>query len=1470
MKPSTRLWASIRSSVWPSDARRAALGAAAGTDEAPLRSSLYTAEQMVQHARSLAAAHELTRSHAPDRLLPRLASNEKVLVEVWTLLMRNAQMRHRETPAGEWLLDNFYLIEEEIRTAKRHLPPGYSRELPRLRTGPSAGLPRVYDLALHSVAHGDARLGRGALSSFVASYQTVNVLQLGELWAIPIMLRLALIENLRRLAARIAARRDERDLANVWADKMLDVAESNPKDLILVIADMARSDPALTSPFVAELARRLQGRSTALALPLTWIEQRLAESHQTIERLVHIEGQDQAAAQVSVSNSIGSLRLLEAMDWRAFVESLSPVEQVLCGDPADFYAQMDFATRDSYRHAVERIGRSGSRSEVAVANAAVELAGRVLAKGTADAGPSTHVGHYLIGAGQAELERVCGVRLPLRRRIGRLAARHPLRLYGSSIVALTFMLSAGVVWWAARGLDMPFTSILPGVLLLPAAVVLLLAQSQLAVALTNWAAALLARPRLLPRMDYSLGIPEASRTLVVVPTLLGSEKGIEDLAEQLEVRFVANREAGLHFGLLTDFHDAAGETDDRDDVLLRLAREKIEALNRKHDSSENGEHAGDRFFLLHRPRVWNPGERVWMGRERKRGKLADLNALLRGRARAGPGERFSLIVGDTALLQRVRYVITLDTDTQLPRDAARQLVATMAHPLNRPRFGGSRDRMRVVGGYGILQPRVGISLPSANRSRYARLFGGELGIDPYTRAVSDVYQDLFGEGSFIGKGIYDVDAFERVMGDRLPDNRILSHDLLEGCYARSGLVSDVQLVEESPARYDMDVGRRHRWIRGDWQVVGWLMPMLRVPVDPPALDAPGPRGAVWMRNPLSGLSRLKIADNLRRSLAPAALTLLLLFGWAALPSPWVWTLAGLAILFAPPLVAALVDLLRKPAELRLGQHGLAVARSVRRQLGQATLSLACLPYEAAFSLDAVGRTVARLWVTRRRLLQWQPSSEAARRHQADGIADLLRTTRRLWIGPGLAAMTFVVVAAHRPAALWFAVPVLVLWFVSPAIVWWVSQPLQRRPFPLNAEQTLHLRSLARRTWAFFDTYVAAQDHFLPPDNMQELPVETVAHRTSPTNIGLSLLASLAAHDFGYITLGQLIERTGATLDTMDRLETYQGHFLNWYDTQSLQPLRPRYVSTVDSGNLVGHLLTLRAGLQQLSEAPPRLGPLLDGLGDTLRLLQQARGPDRPGSALDDFATRLNRAVMTAAPPPTRDTLGATLDALSGCAAAVARELAAAAEGATPAGETGDTVKRARVDALRWAQALQAQCSAALAEVRLGAPAEDLLNPSAGADAMVAAARHAALSDLAERAGRMAQMDFRLLYDPARNLLVIGYNVDDHRRDAGHYDLLASEVRLASFVAIAQGQMPQANWFALGRQLDHRGRQPGAAVVERVDVRVPDADAGHAELRRTRCSTRPCKRRSGTRSATVASATCPGAFRSRATTPPTPT
>ena len=1413
--------------------------------ESPLRAELFSADQMERHGKSLAASHRLAPGRVSDQLLARLADNEHVLTEVSDLLTAAVTANRRITPAAEWLLDNFYLIDEQIRTARRHLPKGYSRELPGLASGASARLPRVYDLALEAISHGDGRVDAESLTRFVAAYQTVSPLRLGELWAFPIMLRLALIENLRRVGSRIAAGTIDRNRADGWADRMIEVAEQDPKSLILVIADMARSSPPMVSSFVAELARRLQGQSPALALPLTWIEQRLSESGLTIEQLVQSETQEQAGDQVSISNSIGSLRFLGSMDWSDFVEAMSFVEQKLREDPGGFYGGMDFATRDRYRHVVEQIAKRSRLSESEVARKAIQLAHEGAARsagGGDDFDRVSHVGYYLVDEGRARLERVVEMRVPPIEAVRRAAGHIPFVLYLGAIALVTGGLTAALAAKAAAGGA-------TGALLVATGILALLATSALAVAMVNWVAILVVAPRPLSRMDFAHGLPSNARTLVVVPTMLTDAADIESLVEGIEVRFLANRDGHLHFGLLTDFQDAAEETLSADGPLLALAREGIEALNRKYgsateeaddgtDRGADGGHDGGHFLLLHRPRRWNPQERLWMGYERKRGKLADLNAFLRGGAR----DRFSLVVGDTTALSEVKYVITLDTDTQLPRDSAREFVAAMEHPLNRPHFQAAGKRIRtsrVTGGYAILQPRVAASLVGANRSWYARLHSGEPGIDPYTRTVSDVYQDVFGEGSYIGKGIYDVDAFERALGGRFPENRILSHDLLEGCYARSGLMSDAELYEEHPARYATDMKRRHRWVRGDWQLAGWVLP--RVPGN----------GGRREKNPLSVLSQWKLLDNLRRSLLPGALTLLLLLGWTVLATPWFWTAAVIGILLIPVICAFALDMMRKSEEVMLKQHLGATARSAARALARETLTLAFLPYEASVNLDAIARSAWRMLVSHRRLLEWTPSRDEARRSghgvDTDRSGGLTASFRSMWIAPVVASGAAIASAAAGTGALAASAPILCLWFASPVIAWWISRPLLRREAKLTAEQLHFLRGLSRKTWAFFEAFVGPDDHWLPPDNYQEHPVDVVAHRTSPTNMGLALLANLAAYDFGYIPAGTLVLRTTNALDTMEAMERHQGHFYNWYDTQTLQPLQPHYVSSVDSGNLAGHLLTLRVGLLAIPDRKIIEPRWFEGLSDTLQVLAQAAG-DAGASLLVPLRRHLESAYDSR--PATIEAARRWIERLTADAAEVAARFA---------GRVGDgSATAAAGEATWWSQALLRECRGMQDELLsrlpwLALPAapgrldslpqlrgiptlrelaaldadmsmaiEDRLaatmasSEPAGFEefrqALAEASRRAkeaigALERLALRAGDLARMDYDFLYDKARHLMAIGYNVGERRRDPGYYDLLASESRLSSFVAIAQGELPQENWFALGRRLTNAGGRP---------------------------------------------------------------
>ena len=663
--------------------------------------------------------------------------------------------------------------------------------------------------------------------------------------------------------------------------------------------------------------------------------------------------------------------------------------------------------------------------------------------------------------------------------------------------------------------------------------------------------------------------------------------------------------------------------------MLAHARAAVQALNESYRE--------DRpciFYLLHRPRLWNQFERLWMGYERKRGKLEQFNARLRGGAQTA----FSDIVGDQSILASIQYVITLDTDTQLPRDAARTLVGNLAHPLNRPVYDAGKGR--IVEGYAILQPRVSISMTSAGQSRFTKLFAGDSGLDPYTREVSDVYQDAFGEGSFIGKGIYDVDAFRQAVDGRFPENLILSHDLLESGYARSALVTDVELIEEHPASYAIEASRRYRWIRGDWQLAGWLLP--RVPGPPGLNGAQAKRQA----NPLSALSLWKLFDNLRRSLVAPALLALLAGGWLLSPGPvWSWILLVVAVVFLPALLSTVIELIRKPEERDWLVHLSLTNKSADRPIALALLTLAFLPYDTLICLGAILRSGVRMLFTRRGLLLWQLPSYASRNARST-LADFFR---EMWIAPVLAVALGVALAktlgAGQSAELLFSVPILLLWLASPVVGWWISQPLVSPAPDLSVDQRAFLRTSARRTWRFFADFVGPQDNWLPPDNFQEYPAPLVASRTSPTNIGMSLLADLAAYDFGYLTVGECLRRVGNTLASMEKLERYRGHFLNWYDTRTLQPLHPQYVSSVDSGNLAGSLLTLQAGLAELKNQPVLSSNALQGLQDTLQVLAE----QLPTSLPPVLAKKIRllqdtlRALTLDGPPQTLTAAAGALD-----------------------------------------------------------------------------------------------------------------------------------------------------------------------------------------------------------------------------------
>ena len=1310
-----------------------------------IRSEIFSAERLEQHAESLAAAQRVTaRPGAVRPLTARLQDNRRALLDAHRAIARAIGQGSAITPAAEWLVDNYHVVEAQIRQIDDDLPPGYYRQLPKLADGPLAGYPRVFGLAWAFVAHTDSRFDAHLLGRFVAAYQRVQPLTIGELWAIAITLRIVLVENLRRAAEQIASRRAVRQQADRLADRLLGVGAPLAEPLAAVLREW--DDEPLPTAFAVQLLQRLRDQDPEVTPALSWLEGRLSASGTTADAVVRDEHQRQGASSVTVRNVITSMRSISAIDWADLFESVSLVDAVLRSDAS--FGQTDFPTRDRYRQAIEELARGSKHTEIEIARRAVQAARNGNTPRERDPG------YPLISGGRRAFEAEIGYRAPMRAWPIRVSAAVGIRGYIAGVALLSVIILAWPLVALARAGGGAWT-------LVALAVCGIVIAVEAAMALANTSITSRFGAKILPALELRDGVPAKLRTLVVVPTMLTSLETLAAHLERLEIHHLASVDGDLSFALLSDWADAAAERVAGDDVLLDAAVEGVARLNRQYGPAP----AGERFLLLHRRRLWNPAQGVWMGWERKRGKLHELNRLLRGATDtnfvAAGGKPPGVPAG-------VRYVVTLDADTRLPRDAVRRLVGKMAHPLNVPRFDESSGR--VLEGYAVLQPRIAPSLPVGREgSIYQHLVSSASGIDPYASAVSDVYQDLCGEGSYVGKGIYDVDAFEAALAGRVPDNTLLSHDLFEGIFARAGLVSDVELVDEYPARYDVAAARTHRWARGDWQLLPWVLGGARAEDD-------------RRRRAIPLLGRWKMVDNLRRTLVAPASVLALMIGWSLpLRSAVIWTAFVVVALAIPTLPPVLAGLLPGRRGVSGRSHFRALRTDARLALSRTGLLLALLAHQAWSMSDAIGRTLYRMLVSRRGMLEWTTAAQA----QVSERLDLAGFYRHM-AGAVVIGVAAIGLAIAGQANALLAVPFGMLWILSPVLARRVSRPsrLARQP-PLADVEVRALRLIARRAWSYFETFVTSADHMLPPDNFQEDPRPTLAHRTSPTNLGLYLLSIVTARDFGWAGTLDTVERLEATLAAMAGLERFRGHFYNWYETRDLRPLEPRYVSSVDSGNLAAHLIALANACDDMAtqqESEPRLSA---GIADGMALLRESlRAPaDLPlDEALDTLVVQLRARPATPAE-------------LTGYLAELAVRAAAMKERAVAlAHERADG---ASAEVAAWAEATCQTIASHRRDHELAMQGTESLRQR--------------LDSLATTARAMAAaMRFDFLFDPERKLLSIGYRVQEGILDPSCYDLLASEARLASFVAIASGDLPARHWFRLGRAVTPV--EHGAALV----------------------------------------------------------
>ena len=1258
------------------------------------------------------------------------------------------------TPAGEWLLDNYHLIEEQIRKIHSDLPPRFYRELPKLADGPFIGYPRIFGMAWACIAHSDSRFDVETLRRFVRAYQLVQPLTIGELWAMAITLRIVLVENLRRAAESIVSGRVEREQADQVSDRLLGVngLAADPHALLRHY----EKHPGLSAAFVVQVVQRLRDQDPRVTPALHWLEAQLVARGTTSDEMVHSEHQQQGATNVTVRNIITSMRLISDVNWAEFFEDVSLVDAVLRENTA--LASMDFVTRNLYRSAIEALSRRSARSELEVAHAVVDAVRAAVASDPSES-RKHDPGYHLLGRGRRAFEHVIGYQARWSNWLGALNARlGPIGYIGTVLAVAACILAIALVELSLQKIAPSYLTAFALLGLIPAV--------DVAIALVNHAVARGFGATLLPGLALREGVPASMRTMVVVPTLLTTREALATQLERLEVHYLASSEGELHFALLTDWTDATTQNVPGDASLLKMAIDGIAHLNRLHGAPSSGE----RFYVLHRRRVWSEGQQRWMGWERKRGKLHELNWLLRGAA-----DTTFLDTGAPGVPAGVRYVITLDADTRLPREAVRRLIGKLAHPLNHPRFDATAGR--VVEGHAVLQPRVTPSLPTGREgSAFQRIFSSMTGIDSYGAAASDVYQDLFGEGSYSGKGIYDVDAFESALADRVPDGSLLSHDLFEGTFARAGLVSDIEVVEEFPSRYDVSAARNHRWARGDWQLLPWLLGR--------------PDAARRDTGPLPLLGRWKMLDNLRRTLSAPACILALLAGWLLpLNAALVWTVFVTMTIALPallPVIAAVVPRrgILARSHLRALSHDLAVA------CAQIALLFTFLAHQAWLMIDAIVRTLYRLGVSRRNLLEWVTAAQA----QLSSRLGFGGFYRRMSASVVIALIAMIVVDFAGFATVWVALPFVILWIAAPAIALRISKsPSVAGRLSTSAADRHALRLVARRTWRYFETFVTTAEHMLPPDNFQEDPRPVVAHRTSPTNIGLYLLCAVSARDFGWEGTLQIVERLEVTLATMQRLQRFRGHFYNWYDTRDLRPLEPPYVSSVDSGNLAAHLIAVANACRGWIGVPVAREVIISGIEDAVHLAREALRAlpdDRRTQTLtrQQLADALDAISMVLHEDAAVTSIRVWLEDADAHAAVLsdgARALAGEHEGA------------AYDDLLFWAEAAQRSIKSWQRDL---APAH---NAEPGLDQRLFAL------EATTRAMALA-MDFGFLLDSERKLLSIGYRVAEGTLEESCYDLLASEARLASFFSIAKNDVPARHWFRLGRAVTPIGY--GAALI----------------------------------------------------------
>lgn len=1305
-------------------------------------------------------------------LIASLDNSFKSIVSSYRILNSEYNKKSTLVQGAEWLLDNIHFIEKEYEDIKFNMPKKYFRELPVSTKGIFRGYPRVYNIAVEVVTHTEGRIEEGILEIFLRQYQQNTVLTTGELWALPIMLRIALLQNINKVCKMMVSTQEEREKANAFGDRILGAISNNSLEEELI--KIKEENIVFSYHFTERLVKILRDNGVKNNSLDNWISDNLNAHEINREKIIVLSQRKEANYSVTIGNSINSLRTVESLNWKRIFEKNSKVEEVLRNDPVRVYENMNFNSRDHYRHIVEKIARQNNFAESYVAHKAMECA----MEGQQEY--EKHVGYYLIDEGIGCLYKKLNIKYRGLQRIKNSLKGRAVSFYYNSIILLVIMLISVFFIWSLnhdKNISL-FRYIIAGI-------ATLIPLSEVVISILNWSITHLVTPSILPKIEFRDSIPEKYSCAIIIPTIVSSGLRGKELVENMEKYYLGNKDPNAYFILLGDLKDSKSQSDESDKLILDTCIKEVETLNERYCKD------GDKkFYFLCRHRMFNEKENLWLGWERKRGKIEEFNKLIRG----SKNTTYSIFNDNIDKLLKVKYVITLDADTVLPRDTLKILVGAMAHPLNKPYINPEENR--VLRGYGLMQPRISVATLSANKTYFSKIFSGETGIDIYTTAVSDVYQDLFGEGIFTGKGIYDVDVFNAMLSDKIPQNAVLSHDLLEGSYVRTALLTDVELIDGYPAYYNSSFKRLHRWVRGDWQLLPWLR----------------------KKSAINRLSKWKIFDNLRRSLiAPSMIILLVMSLSGILPDGTdKWYMAAFIALAAPILFDASEHVVTPMKGISLSGK----IENCKMAFKQVFFIYVFLPFQSFLMIDAIVRTLYRLYISKRDLLQWQTAEEV----EKTSGKTFKGYVASMWQGSAIAIFIGLISLLNDVRTFYIMVPSCVLWFLSPFIAFIISKEKKEHQNYITDDEKAIIRRIGRRTWAYFEDFVSDETNHLGVDNFQEWPPNGIAHRTSPTNMGMALISNIVALDMGYIGVSRALSRLENSINSMNSLEKYKGHFYNWYDTNSMKPLFPRYISTVDSGNLVGYLYTINESILEYINKP-YLTENFVGLCDTIELaaLELEEYPTKKYIHIkihDEIKSSFNNIIK----------FKSLLLSLK---------------------ERVIEVLQEDLQEDYWNKKLLTSIDELLLEMNQLFPWIDLMKSMEDCDAkesLYKVATEVNLKDIPEylkvlkdrlkdkndeiknnldisiknvelllkkalhikkELHTLAEaMEFKFLFDKSRELFYIGYDLENNSNGNSYYDLLASESRITSFIAIARGEVPKTHWFRLSRALTLMGKRKG--------------------------------------------------------------